>query len=389
MRNSFLTNLRYLSDGNRLYGRSQSGQALAILAFSIYLPLALPLIRTGAWTDIGSWADTVEVVTPAMLMAVYAVIVAIVIAISLTPSSTISVPLAPYPIERPIKTRIILNARLVLIAMLGFSSVGIIFTHGIDRLEHLVCLGLGALLLQLGHLDEVNAVQVEPVLACLREDPLARYDNWYVQKWGIERTAERSISHRRLSNRRLTAVALLMLVQCAALLAYVMAVHGSGGILRHALTIIFLAVSAGFLTIRSVEAVLSALMVSRFARGSRHDSWFSHVDTYFALIFVGSKFLTTLLMLTLPLKWITASSLGPSLSYLGFLGIELTVYLVLLGLMIRRWGSRSPHSVRHAPRFEREFASFARKKRAAHDRAAIRGAVRYRKHYLEQSAEKI
>ncbi|SCB87805.1 hypothetical protein GA0061084_0613 [Arthrobacter sp. NIO-1057] len=69
-----------------------------------------------------------RVPTPGLFLATYAVVVAIVIALALTlPSASVATPSSPYPVQRPVKTKIIQNCRLFLNAMLALGVVGLIF----------------------------------------------------------------------------------------------------------------------------------------------------------------------------------------------------------------------------------------------------------------------
>lgn len=388
MRNTFLTALRHVSDGTRLYGRDQQGQEVAILAVAIYLPLVLPLLMLGVWTDFDSWIQSVHVPTPGLLLASYAVVVAIVIALALTPPGNTSMTaIAPYPIERPVKLRIIHNCRLLLVAMLGLGAVGVLFSSGVDRLEHAVCLAIGALLLQLGHLDELNAVQTDSVLGLLGTEPLATYENWYRQQWGEERSWAPVRSHRLLARRRLTATLVLLVIHLVALVGFIVSVHGPSGLLHHGVVILFLSATAALLTVRCVESVLNAILAERHCRHSRNGTWFGHPETYFALVLALSKLTATAAMVVLPLMWMDARTMAASLSYLVFLAAESAGFLLLLRLLAVRWLSTKAALPPGLGTYDREYMAFALKKRATRERAAIRGAQRYKQRLQQRTGD--
>ena len=383
MKNPFLGTLRHLAEGTRLYGRDQPGQAWGIFALSLYIPLMLPLLSTGVWTDVGRWIEHVVVPSAGILLAAYGVVVAIVIALALTPPGAVNLaPRAPYPVERPVKTRIILNARLFVIAMLGFSTMGIVFTTGMERLEHLVCLGIGAVLLQLGHLDEVNAVQVEPVLERVMDAPLERYDRWYRHKWGVTPQQEPGIGHHQIRTQHLVAVVVLCLIYLATLLLYILGVHGPTGLLQHLLVSVFLSVMAGFVTVRAYEAELLSVMIARHNAGARFDSRFAHAETYFAYVLIGAKLLASAALAVLPVMWFTPNNAPVSVPYLGFLLLDLLVFLRLIQLTGQRWLVAHGKPIRPVSGYDRRYMLFLRKKHAAKERAAIRGAIRYASHHL-------
>lgn len=382
MKNPFLGTLRHLAEGTRLYGRDQPGHAWGMFALSLYLPLLLPLLLTGVWTDAGQWIEHVVVPSAGILLAGYGVVVAIVIALALTPPGAVNLaPRAPYPVERPVKTRIILNARLFVIAMLGFSTMGLVFATGVERIEHLVCLGIGAVLLQLGHLDEVNAVQVEPVLERVMEAPMERYDLWYRQKWGVSPQQEPGIRHRQIRGQQLAAAAVLALVHLAALLLYILAVHGPTGIIEHAPMVLFLSITAGFITVKAYAAHMLAVMISRHNAGARFDSRFAHAETYFACVLIGSKLATSAALAALPFTWFTPQHTAASSWYLGFLLLELLACFGLMLLTGQRWLVAPGQRIRPVCGYDRTYMLYLRRKHAAKERAAIRGAIRYASHH--------
>lgn len=387
MRNAFPSSLRHLAEGTRLYGRDQPGQMAAILALSIYLPLTLPLLREGVWIGFSAWVEAVTVPGPGLILAGYAVIVAIVIALALAaPGLAATAPLAPYPVERPVKIRILHNCRIFLGSMIGMGAIGVLFTSGIERLEHIVCVAIGAVLLQLGHLDEVNAAQADAVLGLLGEEPLQAYDQWYAKQWGRPRAGGRVRARASLVRRKLWIIALMMLVHLGVLVAYIAIVHGTAGLVRHWATVLFLSAAASVVNLLIIDAVLMTLLAIRHTRGSRHSRWVSHPETYFALMAMGAKVLATAAMAALPALWMNEGDRQTSLAYLIFLGIELLLVFVLVLLLVRRW--LAPGSLPPQPlgRYDGDAMEVLLKKRAARDRAAIRGAVAYRRHHAAAMA---
>ncbi|MFJ2620047.1 hypothetical protein [Glutamicibacter sp. NPDC087344] len=386
MRNVFLSTLRHLSEGTRLYGRDQPGQMIAVLGLSIYLPLMLPLLSQGVWTGFFAWVEAVSVPSPGLLLAGYAVVVSIVIALALTPPSmAANAPLAPYPVERPVKSRIIHNCRLFLASMIGLGTIGVFFTGGADRLEHLVCVAIGALLLQLGHLDEVNAAQADAVIELLSSEPLHDYDRWYAKKWGQRRAGQHTLPRAVLIRRKLWGITLMVIIHLSVLLTYLTVVHGVQGLARHWATVLFLSIAAGVVNLFIIEALLSAVVVIRHSRGSRNSTWLMHPESYVAMMAFGSKFLATAAMAAIPLRWLTEENWFISIAYLVFLGIELLCVLGLVLMLVRRWLASGALPPEPLGRFDRDVMAVLLKKRAARDRAAIRGAVVYRRHH--QAAE--
>ncbi|WP_417373551.1 hypothetical protein [Glutamicibacter protophormiae] len=382
MRNAFLSSLRHLSEGTRLYGRDQPGQMAAILALSVYIPLTLPLLREGVWIGFSAWIEAVTVPGPGLILAGYAVIVAIVIALALTPPSiAANAPLAPYPVERPVKSRIIHNCRLFLGSMIGLGFIGVLFTSGIERLEHLVCAAVGALLLQLGHLDEVNAAQADAVLELLGDEPLQGYDRWYAKQWGRPRAGRQVRARASLVRRKLWIVVLMMLVHLGVLVAYIAVVHGTAGLARHWATVLFLSSATSVVNLLIIDAVLAASLAIRHSRGSRYSTWVSHPETYFALLAIGAKILAVAAMAALPVLWMNAENRQTSLAYLVFLALEMLCILAVVLLLVHRWLSSGVVPPEPLGRYDGDEMAVRLKKRAARDRAAIRGAVAYRRHH--------
>lgn len=378
VKNPFLAILRYLSEGTRLYGRDQPGTTIALFALSIYLPLLLPLASIGVWGEVTTWLERVRVPSPGVLLATYGVVVAIIIALALaTPQTGRQIFRAPYPVQRPMKTRIIVNLRLFLIALLGLSTVGVVFTQGMERLEHLVCLALGGLLLQLGHLDEVNAVQSQPVFQELADDPLGRYDRWYAARWGCRPQAEATIRHATILRQHLLAVAALTVLHLAALFGYILLVHGPDRIPAHLPTAGFLCLAAAVITVRAVEAKLHAKMIYRHNFGSGFDSRFAHPETFIAYLLILGKLATEVALAVLPLMWLTVQNRQFTLLYLGWLVLEMLCFGALLVLLSLRWSGRAAAPIRPLSRYDGNYLRYLRRKHAAKQRAAIRGALKY------------
>lgn len=378
MKNPFLTNLRYLADGTRLYGREQPGQTLGLFVLSLYLPMLLPLASSGVWTELDNWLAHVWVPSPGLVLAVYGVLVAIVIALALAaPPPHRLAYRAPYPVERPMKARLISNIRLFIIIMLGLNSVGVIFTEGMERFEHLVCLALGALLLQLGHLDEVNAVQVEPVLEQLGDDPLARYDRWYASRWGVRPQAEANIARPQILRWHFSALTLISLLHVAALLGYILLVHGASGVVQHLPIVLFLCLTSGYVSVRVVEAKMHAIMLYRHNYGSRFESRFSHPETFVAYLLILTKLATAAAMAVLPLMWLNPTNSLYSVAYLGWLLVELLCLGGVLVALMARWGGRKTAPIQPLTGYDRDYMRYLRRKHAAKQRASIRGAVKY------------
>jgi len=101
---------------------------------------------------------------------------------------------------------------------------------------------------------------------------------------------------------------------------------------------------------------------------------------------MGAKVLATAAMAALPALWMNEENRQTSLAYLLFLGIELLLVFVLVLLLVRRW--LAPGSLPPQPlgRYDGDAMEVLLKKRAARDRAAIRGAVAYRRHYAAAMA---
>lgn len=383
VKNPFLTTLRYLSDGNRLYGLHQPGQALGIFVLGLYLPLVSPLLYSGVWADLGTWMEHVIVPSAGIVLACYGVVVAIVIAIGLTPPGQANLTgQAPYPVEQPVKSRIIINIRLFIVAMFGFNTAGIIFTQGLDRFEHIVCLALGGVLLQLGHLDEVNAVQIEPVLEQMAHAPLERYDQWYAGKWGQRPQEEARVGHSKILRWHILAVASLTIVHVLALLSYILMVHGPSGVSMRLPTVLFLCLTAGYITVRSYEAHLHSVMIQRHNSGSRFESRFSHSETYYALVLILVKIATTAAMAALPVLWYSLENIVPTALYLGLLVIDLFLFFGQLFLSDRSWLDPSRTRGWPAHAYERNYMLYLRRKHAAKQRATIRGAMKFASHHL-------
>ena len=382
MRSSFGNTLRHLSDGTRLYGREHQGQGLAVFLLCLYLPLVIPLLRNGVWVDPTVWIEEVRVPTPGLLLAAYSVVVAVVIALALTPPSAVAATEStPYPVQRPVKTKIIQNCRIFLNAMIALGVVGLIFTSGIDRWEHLLGLVVGTLLLQLGHLDEVNSVQVESVLLMLGKDPLVDYDRWFARRWTIERTALEAPEWTKVVRKNLVLVILWVSVQAVALISYILLVHGANGLFIHALSIILLSVAAGLTSVVGLSSVLASTVVSRHATSRRSTSFSIHPESYFAALLVLAKIITVLVMAMLPFSWLSEQTRIETLIYVGFLILEMLLFFSASLWLLRRWGKKEPQGFATSNAIDAQAVRHLLKKKSAKDRASIRGAVIYRQRF--------
>ncbi len=382
MHSSFGNTLRHLSDGTRLYGREHQGQGLAVFLLCLYLPLVIPLLRNGVWVDPTVWIEEVRVPTPGLLLATYAVVVAIVIALALTPPSTsVATPSTPYPVQRPVKTKIIQNCRLFLNAMLALGVVGLVFSSGIDRWEHLLGIVVGVLLLQLGHLDEVNSVQVESVLMMLGEEPLVDYDRWFARRWTIERTALEAPVWLKILRKYLVLATVWVGVQAMALISYILLVHGTNGLFIHALSIILLSAAAGLTSVAGLSSVLASTVMSRHTASRRSSSFSVHPEAYFAALLVLAKIITVLVMAMLPFSWLSEQTRIETIVYVGFLILEMLLFFSASLWLLRRWGKKVPQGFATSKAIDAQAVRHLLKKKSAKDRASIRGAVIYRQRF--------
>ena len=96
---------------------------------------------------------------------------------------------------------------------------------------------------------------------------------------------------------------------------------------------------------------------------------------------IGAKILAVAAMAALPVLWMNAENRQTSLAYLVFLALEMLCILAVVLLLVHRWLSSGVVPPEPLGRYDGDEMAVRLKKRAARDRAAIRGAVAYRRHH--------
>jgi len=239
----------------------------------------------------------------------------------------------------------------------------------------------GTLLLQLGHLDEVNSVQVESVLMMLGEEPLVDYDRWFARRWTIERTALEAPVWLKILRKYLVLATVWVGVQAMALISYILLVHGTNGLFIHALSIILLSAAAGLTSVAGLSSVLASTVISRHTASRRSSSFSVHPEAYFAALLVLAKIITVLVMAMLPFSWLSEQTRIETIVYVGFLILEMLLFFSASLWLLRRWGKKVPQGFATSNAIDAQAVRHLLKKKSAKDRASIRGAVIYRQRF--------